>query len=126
MVTRRMSCYWCGAEFARHHDGPGWWLCPACRVEYATQHTYTCEVCGERYSSGTGSWDPAGRVGYCTDACRGSAAARARPRRAEDTTPLSERHCELCGRAFEPVRADSRFCSGRCRAVAYRRRGHAY
>lgn len=31
-------------------------------------------------------------------------------------------NCDTCGSTFTPVRADARYCSGRCRTIAYRKR----
>jgi putative heme degradation protein len=31
-----------------------------------------------------------------------------------------EKTCDGCGQPFTPARSDARFCSGRCRTVAYR------
>lgn len=33
-----------------------------------------------------------------------------------------EKNCDTCGSGFTPARADARYCSGRCRTIAYRRR----
>lgn len=33
-----------------------------------------------------------------------------------------EKNCDTCGSEFTPARADARYCSGRCRTIAYRRR----
>jgi len=30
--------------------------------------------------------------------------------------------CDVCSREFTPARSDARYCSGRCRTIAYRRR----
>ncbi|WP_440714211.1 hypothetical protein [Gordonia sp. FQ] len=33
-----------------------------------------------------------------------------------------EKKCDTCGSEFSPARADARYCSGRCRTIAYRKR----
>jgi hypothetical protein len=66
------------------------------------------------------------RYYYCCDDCRvrGESArqsAAVRAKRAEARGP--SRECVQCGEVFETVRAHARFCSGKCRQSAYRRRG---
>jgi endogenous inhibitor of DNA gyrase (YacG/DUF329 family) len=51
---------------------------------------------------------------YCSDRCYGRIV---RPAVAHATVP-----CAVCGVLYNQTRADSRFCSGRCRQKAYRRR----
>lgn len=127
MATRHMSCYWCGNEFVRDHDGQGWWLCPRCRAEYVAQHTFRCRECGAGYFSSRGAWEHALRVGLCGVNRCATAAEPSGGQRAEAATPLdTEAHCEWCGQELVLPRAGTRFCSGRCRALAYRQRGHAY
>lgn len=33
-----------------------------------------------------------------------------------------DKKCDTCGATFTPARSDARFCSGRCRTLAYRQR----
>lgn len=62
---------------------------------------------------------------FCSEACQRRRlaihyAALARQQRAEARGP--SRACAECGEHFEPVRANSVYCSGACRQKAYRKR----
>lgn len=103
---------------------PGWrWLTPLCGqcatpedIAYASEQM-DCPGCGlpmhiSPHDAMMTKW-PA-----CSDRCyqRAWRAARRKTNRAMT--------CEICETAFQPKRAEARYCSNACRQRAYRQRQH--
>ena len=80
---------------------------------------YRCAGCDWEiayYASGsTEHMDGRERYNVCSQACR--AAARQERRHVQH----EEQPCTVCGESYMPKRADSKFCSNRCRQKAHRR-----
>jgi hypothetical protein len=69
----------------------------------------SCAVCGVGFEA-------FGASGYCSPACRSYDGYQKR------RTVLEPRQCTACDAEFVPKRADSVYCSGKCRTASHRRR----
>jgi predicted nucleic acid-binding Zn ribbon protein len=146
-VNKGGSCAGCGRELgndeavgrARIFFGRGFFgrwrnvvapFCGQC-LEQHLQRAYgrgvcatgKCEGCGRTVHETERRWHA--RHHFCSDACRRKhesqrSAAIARQRRAEARGP--SRQCVVCNEAFEPARADARYCSPACKQKAHRDR----
>jgi predicted nucleic acid-binding Zn ribbon protein len=99
--ARPRICETCGGSF--HPTSNRQKYCLECGRRSAA----TCEVCGRLFKvnpSSTGRW--------CSRKCWGLS------RRDFDRRPKS---CEVCGKTYEPVKADQRFCSQTCYGKSCRR-----
>lgn len=74
----------------------------------------TCAACGSEFFG-------VGRVAACSNRCAGERRDATRTR--GEPRPCVYHHprpCDWCGEPFKPVRADARFCSGKCRVARHR------
>ena len=78
----------------------------------------TCEGCGRRVMLRIRDYGHC-RV-YCSRQCA-SAIGNARRRQ-----PVPSRTCAACDTEYQPKRRDARYCSGRCRQKAHRRRNGSH
>jgi hypothetical protein len=106
-----------GAELGAH--------CEKCRPDDREYYSLgPCANCGRAVNTSEQRWRP--RLwSFCSEKCQRlhlsiHQATLARQRRAEARG--ATRVCADCGEHFEPVRADSLYCSGACRQKAYRKR----
>lgn len=103
-----------------HHPGPDLrlveWL-HATRAEFAASFSKSrnapCEQCGRPVVLGR----PRKRV-WCSQRC-----SRAWYNRKRARAKHPAKACRECGTTFQPIRADSIYCSPPCRQSAYRHRG---
>ena len=95
-----------------------------------TAKRMTCKQCDGTFTrSSPGNGVARSVISYCSPECRDAAdkarrRERARAKRETEVEELRDRvRCEWCGEPLEDaVRVSRRFCSGRCRVAAYRRR----
>jgi hypothetical protein len=90
-------------------------------VHFNPEHRKTCRQCdGEFFSKGK-------HTKYCTDACATKARneSKIESRSWERKHARAGRTCMVCGEPFDAQRFSKRFCSGKCRVAAHRRRHSA-
>jgi len=96
-------------------------VCKGCRSDYREfWEAAPCKGCGRPvYDEINRSFTQKQHLS-CSQACKHksyAAAVRERRRRRRGTLA-----CEICGKAYQPSRSDSRFCSVACKQRAYRKR----
>lgn len=113
-----LGLYGQGAELGAH--------CEKCRPDDREYFLLgPCDSCGREVNTSEQRCGRHRQWVFCSEACQRRHlsihyAALARQQRAEARG--ATRVCADCGEHFEPVRADSLYCSGACRQKAYRKR----
>jgi hypothetical protein len=85
-------------------------VCDLCFTKKDRHNLYRCAKCG-------GMFPGVAEFGAYPDS-----ATECRACRAPKPKPVRARTCQHCGQMFTSKRSDARFCSGRCRVAAHRRR----